>query len=121
MGVNEIISERALREIYFPGFKACVDAGCKSVMSAYNQINGEPCAMNRWLLTDVLRGEWGFDGFVVSDWSASYDQVVSLAAGNDLIMPGPRGKKVIVDAVKNGTLPEEKLESLWVRTFLYQL
>lgn len=63
MGVNEIISERALREIYFPGFKACVDAGCKSVMSAYNQINGEPYAMNRWLLTDVLRGAWGFDGF----------------------------------------------------------
>ena len=92
MGVNEIISERALREIYFPGFKACVDAGCKSVMSAYNKINGEPCAMNHWLLTDVLRGDWGFDGFVVSDWSASYDQVISLAAGNDLIMPGPRGK-----------------------------
>lgn len=111
MGVNEHVSERALREIYFPGFKACVDAGCKTVMSAYNCLNSVPSAMNEWLLTDILRKEWGFRGFVVSDWGAAYDQIKSIAAGNDLTMPGPRGIKCIIDAVNSGTLPEEKLDS----------
>ena len=58
MGVNEIISERALRELYLPGFQACVEGGCKSVMTAYNKINGIPCAQNSWLIKDVLRAEW---------------------------------------------------------------
>ena len=110
LGVEEHISERALREIYLPGFKACVDAGCKTLMSAYNKINGVPSAQNKWLLTDILRNEWGFDGFVVSDWGASYEQVASTAAGTDLTMPGPRGIQCIIQAVKNGTLPEEKLD-----------
>ena len=110
MGVEEHISERALREIYLPGFKACVDAGCKTLMSAYNKINGVPSAQNKWLLTDVLRNEWGFDGFVVSDWGAAYDQLQSVAAGTDLTMPGPRGIRCIVEAVENGTLSEEKLD-----------
>ena len=110
MGVEEHISERALREIYLPGFKACVDAGCKTLMSAYNKINGVPSAQNKWLLTDVLRDEWGFDGFVVSDWGAAYDQLQSVAAGTDLTMPGPRGIRCIIEAVENGTLPEEKLD-----------
>ena len=117
MGVNEHIPERALREIYLPGFKACVEAGCKSVMSAYNLINGVPCAQSRWLLHDVLRKEWGFDGFVVTDWSAAYDQVAACAAGNDLVMPGPRQMKTVVDAVKNGELDETLLDSC-VRNFL---
>ncbi|NLD51632.1 MAG: hypothetical protein GX650_01940, partial [Clostridiales bacterium] len=111
LGVEEHIPERALREIYFPGFKACVDAGSKSIMSAYNKINGVPSAANSWLLTDVLRGEWGFDGFVVSDWGGvgTNDQVAAVAAGNDLTMPGPRGIQCIVEAVQNGLLSEEKL------------
>lgn len=117
MGVNEHIPERALREIYLPGFRACVKAGCKSVMAAYNLINGTPCAQNRWLLQDVLRDEWGFDGFVVTDWSAAYDQVEACAAGNDLVMPGPRQMKTVIDAVKNGTLREEQLDTC-VRNFL---
>lgn len=111
MGVEEHVPERALREIYFPGFKACVDAGCKTVMSAYNQLNGKPSAMNEWLLTDILRGEWGFDGFVVSDWGAAYEQVAAIAAGTDLTMPGPRGIKCVVEAVKSGALPLEKLDT----------
>lgn len=110
LGVEEHISERALREIYLPGFKACVDAGCKTLMSAYNKINGVPSAQNKWLLTDVLRGEWGFDGFVVSDWGASYEQVPSTAAGTDLTMPGPRGIQCIIKAVEDGVMPEEKLD-----------
>ena len=71
--VNEHIPVRALHEIYFPGFKACVqEGGCKTVMSAYNAINGSYCAMNPWLLTEVLRDKWGFNGYVVSDWGAVY-------------------------------------------------
>ena len=109
LSIDEKIPERALREIYLPAFKACVDAGALTLMSAYNKINGESCAMNKWLLTDVLRDEWGFDGAVISDWGASYEQVPSVAAGTDLTMPGPRGIKCIIDAVENGTLSEDKL------------
>lgn len=111
MGVDEHIPERALREIYLPGFKACVDAGCQTVMSAYNKINGLPCAMNPWLLTEVLRKEWGFDGCVVSDWSAAYEQAAALEAGNDLIMPGPRGYRCIIEAVEKGRMAMDVLDN----------
>jgi len=68
---NAWISEKALREYYFPAFKTCVqEGGAMSVMGAYNAINGVPCNANRWLLTDVLRNEWGFKGFVVTDCGA---------------------------------------------------
>jgi beta-glucosidase len=109
--VNEHISERALREIYLPGFKACVqDGGCKTVMSAYNAINGEYCAHNHQLLTKILRDEWGFDGFVVSDWGGAYDQVKAWSAGNDVIMPGPRPFDSVVKAVQSGELEEAKID-----------
>lgn len=108
--INETIPVRALYEIYFPGFEACVREGkVKSLMDAYNKVNGTACAMNKWLLTEVLREEWGFEGLVVSDWGAVYDQVKGIAAGNDLDMPGPRDVKPIVDAVENGTLSMEDL------------
>lgn len=104
--INVRVGERTLRELYFPGFRACVqEGGVRSVMSAYNKINGESCAMNHWLLTDVLRKDWGFDGFVVSDWGAAYDQVKALCAGNDLDQPGPRSIQPILDAVGSGVLP----------------
>lgn len=109
MGVNEIISERAMRELYLPGFEACIKAGCKTLMSAYNSINGVPCAQNSWLLRDILRDEWGFDGFVVSDWGAVYDRVEGQNAGNDVCMPGPRGVKEMLVAVKEGRLTEETI------------
>ncbi len=117
MGVDEHISERALREIYLPGFEACIKENCRTIMSAYNQINGKPCAQNPWLLKKVLREEWGFDGCVVTDWSAAYDQVEAAAAGNDLVMPGPRSYRCLVDAVENGELSMEDLDSC-VRNFL---
>ena len=111
VGINEFISERALQEIYLPGFKACVaEGGVKTVMSAYNAINGTPCSENRWLLTDLLRGEWGFDGAVVSDWGAVYHPVEALSAGNDLAMPGPIAWMPIADAVREGRLDEEILD-----------
>lgn len=117
LGVEEHVSERALREIYLPGFQACVDAGVGSLMSAYNKLNGKPSAMNDYLLTDILRGEWGFEGFVVSDWGASYEQVAAVMAGTDLTMPGPRGIRCIEEAVADGTLPLDKLDNC-VRHFL---
>lgn len=108
--INEIISERALREIYFPGFKACVDAGCFMIMSAYNSINGTPCAMNHWLLTDILKNEWGFKGAVISDWAGAYDQVSAYRAGNDMDMPGPRSIQKVIDAIKSQKLNESVID-----------
>lgn len=110
VGINETISERALQEIYFPGFKACVQEGkVQTVMSAYNRINGIPCTENHWLLTELLREEWGFDGMVVSDWGAVYHPVEALMAGNDLAMPGPIDGTPLVNAVEKGRLDEKVL------------
>ncbi len=110
--VNEHISKRTLEEIYFPGFKACVkDGGCKTVMSAYNAINGEHCAENAWLLTDVLRSEWAFDGFVVSDWGAVHNQAKAIEAGNDVAMPGPRDISPVIEAFHRGELSEEAIDT----------
>lgn len=109
MGVDETISERALREIYLPGFEACVKAGCSTVMTAYNSINGTPCAQNEWLLKKVLRGEWGFDGFTMSDWGAVYDRVKGQNAGNDVCMPGPRAVGDMLAAYEDGKLTDETL------------
>lgn len=111
VGINEWISERALEEIYLPGFRACVQEGkVQTVMSAYNKINGVPCTENRWLLTEELRENWGFDGVVLSDWGAVYHPVEALAAGNDLAMPGPIDYRPIYDAVKSGKLEEAVLD-----------
>lgn len=111
VGINETISARALREIYLPGFKACVtEGGVKTVMSAYNAINGTPCSENKWLLTELLRGEWGFDGVVVSDWGAVYHPVEALSAGNDLAMPGPVSGQPIIEAVTDGRLSMDTLD-----------
>ncbi len=110
VGVSETISSRALEEMYFPAFHACVDAGVATVMSAYNSINGVPCTENYWLLTEKLREEWGFDGMVVSDWGAVYHPAEAIAAGNDLAMPGPVDPQPVIDAVESGRLPLETLE-----------
>ena len=116
VGINEQISDRALEEIYFPGFKACVkEGGVKTVMSAYNKINGVPCTESEWLLTQKLREEWGFDGVVLSDWGAVYHPVEALTAGNDLAMPGPIDYKPIVKAVEDGSLKETDLDKAVVR------
>lgn len=116
VGINETISERTLREIYLPGFEACVkEGGVKTVMSAYNKINGVACSENKWLLTELLREEWGFDGSVVSDWGAVYHPVEALAAGNDLAMPGPISGDTLVQAVKEGRLDESVLDTAVLR------
>ncbi len=110
VGINETISERALKEIYLPGFKGCVQEGqVKTVMSAYNRINGVPCTESHWLLTEELRDNWGFDGMVVSDWGAVYHPVEAIEAGNDLAMPGPIDGAPIEVAVQSGRLEERVL------------
>ncbi len=87
--IDEQIDERTLHEIYLPAFKAAVEeGGAWTVMSAYNKINGVHCAENPALLTDILKGEFGFKGFVVSDWGSTYSTAPTVNAGMDLEMPG---------------------------------
>ena len=87
--INAVVDERALHEIYFPAFKAAVqEAGVWSVMSAYNKLNGVYCAEDAPLLKDVLQKQWGFKGFVVSDWGSTYSTAGTVNAGMDLEMPG---------------------------------
>lgn len=111
-GINETISERALQEIYFPGFRACVEqAQPATVMAAYNKINGTACTANEWLLDGILRKYWGFEGMVVSDWGAVYDPIAALKAGNDLNMPGiTADPEKVVQAVEARELIEEELD-----------
>ena len=107
------MTERTLREIYLPAFEKTVrEARPWTVMSSYNRINGTYVGESRTLLTDILRGEWGFDGFVMSDWGAVSDRVAALAAGLDLEMPASGGvnDQKIVAAVRAGTLPEAVLD-----------
>ncbi len=101
--VNVRIDERTLHEVYLPHFRHALDAGVASVMSAYNQMNGEYCGQHRVLLTDILRGEWGFDGFVHSDWVMGLYKPYAAAAGLDVENPEPLifGEK-LVTAVENG-------------------
>jgi beta-glucosidase len=88
MKVNVKVSERTLREVYLPHFKRCIEAGAAAVMSAYNQVNGEYCGQNPHLLRDILKNEWGFDGFVVSDFfTGIYDAKKAALAGLDIEMP----------------------------------
>ena len=103
--VDVRIDERALHEVYLPHFKRTLDAGCLSVMSAYNKMNGEYCGQNRVLLTDILRAEWGFTGFVHSDWVMGVYHPYGAAAGLDVENPEPVhfGAKLVA-GVENGTI-----------------
>lgn len=113
MSSSSEVDERTLREIYLGAFEgAVIQAKPWTVMCSYNKINGTYAAENKTYLTDVLRREWGFDGFVVSDWGAVNDRVADLEAGLDLEMPTSFGlnDKKIVEAVKEGRLSEEVLD-----------
>ncbi len=113
MRVDARISERALREIYLPAFERIVTA-CQpwTVMCSYNKINGTSASENEWLLTTVLRDEWGFRGVVVSDWGAVYHRVPALIAGCDLEMPPalPYSPDQIVAAVESGEISADLLD-----------
>ena len=110
MSSSSDCDERTMREIYFPAFEQAVkEAQPWTVMCSYNKINGVFASENPWLLTDVLRKEWGFEGYVVSDWGAVSDRVAGVAAGLDLEMPASGGVNdaLIVEAVKSGKLDEK--------------
>lgn len=109
MSSSSNVDERTLREIYFPAFEISVKkAQPWTVMCSYNRLNGVYASEHPWLLTDVLRKEWGFEGYVMSDWGAVSNRVAGVAAGLDLEMPASGGinDKKIVDAVRAGELDE---------------
>ena len=113
MATDSVMDERTLREIYLPAFETAVkEGGVRSLMTAYNRLNGTYCNENGHLLREILRGEWGFDGLVVSDWGGNNDRVEAVRAGSSLEMPASNGEtdRHIVEAVRNGTLDEALLD-----------
>jgi beta-glucosidase len=116
--VSADVDERTLREIYLPAFERVVTkARPWTVMCAYNKVNGTFASEHHWLLTAVLRDEWGFTGLVVSDWGAVHDRVAALTAGLDLEMPPNLGvsDRAIVTAVEHGRLAESVLDTAATR------
>ena len=113
MSGSSEVDERTLHEIYLPAFETVVKKGkTRSIMCAYNAINGEFCAENKMLLTDILRENWGFDGFVVTDWGAVKGRAKGVSSGLDLEMPGgptATGEEIL-EALQNGELAEADLD-----------
>ncbi len=111
-GIDVIVSERALREIYLRGFEIAVrESKPWTVMSSYNKINGTYTSESEWLLRTVLRDEWGFDGFVMTDWWGAGEPSKMMSAGCNLLMPGtPYQIATIKEAVESVKLPEEVLD-----------
>lgn len=110
--------EAVLRELYLEAFRRIVQrARPWAVMCSYNRIGGVHASQNRWLLTEVLRDEWGFDGMVMSDWDAVHDPVAAVKAGLDLEMPGTDGRSVaaLVAAVEQGALSEDEVDAAAAR------
>ena len=115
---DSLADERTMREIYLAAFETAVKEGKPDmVMCAYNKINGTYCSENRWLLTDVLRNEWEFEGTVVTDWGAMNDRIKSFQAGCDLCMPGGSAylEAEAFEAVENGVLSENDIDSCVLR------
>jgi beta-glucosidase len=111
--IDETIDERTLREIYLSNFEGAVKEGKPwTVMCSYNRVNGILASENKYLLTDILKEEWGFEGFVVSDWGAVDERVEGIKAGLDLEMPSSYGigDQKIIEAVKIGKLDEKELD-----------
>lgn len=111
--VDVTTDERALHEVYLPHFRRVIDEGVASVMSSYNSVNGEWAGQNRSLLTDVLRGEWGFEGFVITDFIFGLrDGVASVAAGLDIEMPFRQTRATsLPEALADGTITRDDLEA----------
>jgi beta-glucosidase len=123
-GAPTDISERTLREVFFPPFEKGIDAGAMSLMTAHNELNGIPCHTNEWLLKDILRGEWKFKGFVVSDWmdlehvhdlhataeSLKEAYYQAIMAGEDMHMHGIHWNKDVCELVREGRIPESRID-----------
>nr|WP_197997949.1 glycoside hydrolase family 3 C-terminal domain-containing protein [Paenibacillus sp. CFBP 13594] len=113
MSIDAVVDERTLREIYLASFEGAVKDGQPwTVMCSYNKVNGTYAGENEWLLTDILKDEWGHEGLVVSDWGAVNERADALAAGLELEMPtsGGIGEGKVIDAVESGQLPLDKLD-----------
>lgn len=113
MSSDSVVDERTLREIYYPAFESAVKRGkAWTVMCSYNRVNGEYASQSHDLLTKLLRDEWGFDGYVVSDWGAVSDRVKGVHAGLDLEMPASGGvnDRRVVEAVREGRLDEKDVD-----------
>ena len=109
------MKERTLREVYLPHFKKVIERGAASVMSAYNKLNGEYCGHNKMLLTDILRGEWGFKGYITSDWqNGLYDAQKGIEAGMNIEMPADKCYKlsVIKKLLADGKIKEQQIDDL---------
>lgn len=112
MVIDVKVSQRALREIYLRGFEIAVrESRPWTVMSSYNKVNGSYTSESRELLTGVLRGDWGYDGLVMTDWFGGKDAVGQMKAGNELLMPGTaRQREALTAALASGALPEAVLD-----------
>lgn len=113
MAMDSVVDERTLREIYLTGFEIAVKEGRpRSIMSSYNKVNGTYANENAHLLKEILRDDWGFDGFVVTDWGADNDHALGVKNGSNLVMPapGPDAAIGLVNAVKEGRLSEADLD-----------
>lgn len=117
--INVRVDERALRELYLPAFRAAVqEGGAWSIMNAYNKVNGPHCSANSYLLNTVLKGEWGFDGCVMTDWGAAHNTLGVATGGTDLEMPtgafmNPPKLRALLDAGKiSQTLIDEKVRRI---------
>ncbi|WP_433582772.1 beta-glucosidase family protein [Paenibacillus amylolyticus] len=113
MSIDAVVDERTLREIYLASFEGAVKDGQPwTVMCSYNKVNGTYAGENEWLLTDILKDEWGHEGLVVSDWGAVNERADALAAGLELEMPtsGGIGERKVIDAVESGQLSLDKLD-----------
>ena len=116
--INELIDERSLREIYLTGFEITVkDSRPWTVMGSYNRINEIYSCENKYLLAEILRGEWGFEGLVMTDWGAMSDRPAAVSAGLDLEMPGSGGLNdaIVAEAVRSGTLSESDVDKAAAR------
>ena len=114
MASDSVVDERTLREIYLTGFEIAVKEGHpRSIMSSYNLVNGEYANENQHLLMDILRGEWGFDGAVITDWGGSNDHALGLKNGSTLEMPAPGGDSVreLLAAVESGKISESDIDA----------
>ena len=113
MAMDSVVDERTLREIYLTGFEIAVKEGkAQAIMSAYNMVNGTYANENPHLLEEILRHEWGFDGFVVTDWGADNDHTEGVRAGCNLVMPapGPDCAMGLIEDVEDGFIPEKVLD-----------
>ncbi len=114
MTMNAVVDERTLREIYLTGFEIAVkEGGARAVMTSYNEVNGTYANENEHLLKEILRGEWGFDGIVITDWGGSNDHVRGVAAGSNLEMPAPGldSARQVLAALDEGTLSMDELDA----------